>query len=137
MSNSSALSSEIVKAIVQQYFAASRATDKVKNMVACFAEDCVNYDPVEGPTLTGKTELSQFLQTVVNLFSRVELTEEFISVNGNEAAVKWTGRGMGNNGREVVFEGIDLFEVNAEGKIQSLRGYWNPMAVLMQLQGDS
>jgi steroid Delta-isomerase len=109
-----------METVIQRYFAASRGNNKVEEMAACFAEDCVIQDPVESPPMRGQTELRQFLQTIVNLFATVELTEEF-----------------GKNGREVTFEGIDVFEQNAAGKIQSLRGYWNPAAMLATLQGDS
>lgn len=135
MSTPVALPSDIVKTVVQQYFAASRSNHKVDDMIACFAEDCVCYDPAEAPALQGKAGLHQFLQGIAGIFETVELVEEFISVNGNEAAVKWTGNGIGVNGRSVTFQGIDLFEVNSDGKIQSMRGYWHPTAMVAELMG--
>jgi steroid delta-isomerase len=47
--------------------------------------------------------------------------------------VKWTGRGTGKNGRTVTFEGIDILEVNAAGKIQTIKGYWDPAAMMAEL----
>lgn len=128
------LSPETIQAVIQQYFAASRSEDKAEGMVVCFAEDTVSYDPVGAPALQGHSQLREFFQGVAALFTKVELSEDFISINGNEAAVKWTGRGIGQNGQAVTFEGIDLFEFNSEGKIQSMRAYWNPAAMLAQLQ---
>ena len=52
---------------------------------------------------------------------------------GNGAAVKWTGHGTSTSGREVNFEGIDIFEVNDDGKIQTVRAYWNPAEMIAQL----
>jgi steroid delta-isomerase len=52
----------------------------------------------------------------------------------NEVAVKWTGRGVGKNGREVTCEGIDIFEINEALKIKTLRVYWHPAALMAQLQ---
>ena len=129
------LSPETIQTLIQQYFAAISSANKVEGMVACFAEHSTSYEPVGGPALQGHAGLRQFFQGIADLFAEVELTADFISINGNEAAVKWTGRGVGKNNRAVTFEGIDLFEFNAEGKIQSLRGYWNPVAMLAQLQG--
>lgn len=135
MSTQLILSPETIQTLIQQYFAAISSADKVEGTVACFAEDSTSYDPVGGPALQGHARLRQFFQGIADLFAEVELTADFISINGNEAAVKWTGRGVGKNNRTVTFEGIDVFEFNAEGKIQSLRGYWNPVAMLTQLQG--
>jgi steroid delta-isomerase len=128
------LSTEKVHTAIAQYFAAMRGDNKVEEIVACFAADCISQDPVDAPMLKGQAEVRQFFETILALFATIELTEEFVSVHGNEAAVKWKGQGMGKNGCEVIFEGIDWFEVNAEGKIQVIRGYWNPAAMLAKLQ---
>lgn len=130
-----ALSSETIQTTVEQYFAASRSDNKVENMTACFAHDSINYDPAEGPALQGHDELRQFFQNIADLFAMIELWEEFISINGSEAAVKWRGNGLGKNGVSVAFEGIDLIEFNADGKIQSMRAYWNPSSMLETLLG--
>lgn len=124
----------MVQTLVKQYFAASRSDHKVENLVACFAEDGMSYEPAEAPALQGHAELRQFFQSMVNLFTTIGMTEVFISINGNAAAVKWKGHGLGKNGCEVTFEGIDVFQFNAEGKIQTLWGYWNPTAMLAALQ---
>ena len=63
------------------------------------------------------------------------MTADHIFLSGNRAAVKFTGRGTGKNGRQVIFEGIDVFEINQEGKIQTMWGYWDPAAMMAQLQG--
>jgi len=52
---------------------------------------------------------------------------------GNGAAVRWSGRGLSRQGRKVHFEGIDVFEVNEAGKIQTLHAYWNPAEMVAQL----
>ena len=49
--------------------------------------------------------------------------------------MKFTGHGTGKNGRQVTFEGIDVFEINQEGTIETMWGYWNPAALMAQLQG--
>ncbi|WP_427159561.1 nuclear transport factor 2 family protein [Aliinostoc sp. HNIBRCY26] len=137
MSEVAPLSPEIIQAVITQYFAATRSANKADEMVACFAEDTVSYDPVGTPAKQGHAQLHAFFQQIAALFVKVELCEEFITINGDEAAVKWTGRGIGHNGRAVTFEGIDLFEFNHEGKIQSLKAYWNPAVILAELQEGS
>jgi len=127
------MSTEIVQKAVAEYFAATRAMD-AERCVAVFAEDATSHDPVGAPAMSGHAVLREFFQGITAQFEQVGLTEEYIFINGDEAAVKWTGRGVGKNKRKVSFEGIDIIKVNAEGKIQTLHAYWNPNILMAQLQ---
>jgi steroid delta-isomerase len=118
---------------VAAYFAAIRAMD-AQAWVATMAEDAISHEP-DNPPLQGHIALGQFFQGLADTFETVGLTEEFVSIVGNQAAVKWRGQGVGKNGRAVTFEGIDLFEFNADGKIQTLYAYWDPAAMMRDLQG--
>lgn len=128
------MSTETVAKAVADYFSAIRAMDAAA-WVSTFAADGVSYDPVDGPPARGHEALRQFFEAIAGAFEKVGLFEDQVFVSGREAAVKWTGRGVGKNGREVTFEGIDVFEVNDDGKIQNLWAYWNPAAMMAQLQG--
>ncbi|MDT4896090.1 MAG: hypothetical protein QOH25_1167 [Acidobacteriota bacterium] len=128
------MSPEIISRAIKAYFAAIRAMD-AESWIATFAPDASSYDPVGAPPTTGHEALRQFFAAIVGAFEKVGLSEDHIFIAGNGAAVKWTGRGKGKNGREVRFEGIDIFELNEEGLIQTIRAYWNPAEVMMQLQG--
>jgi len=127
------MSPEIISRAVKAYFAATRAMD-AEAWIATFASDATSYDPVGAPPTVGHDALRQFFGAIVGAFERVGLTEEHIFIAGNGAAVKWTGQGKGKNGRDVRFEGIDIFELNEDGLIQTIRAYWNPAEVMMQLQ---
>lgn len=124
---------ELIQATIKQYFEATRSHDRVEAMVACFAPDSVSHDPAESPALEGHAALRQYFTHIASLFATVGLTAEFASINGSKAAVKWVGQGMSHRGRAVTFEGIDLFEFNADGKIQSLQAYWDTAALLAKL----
>ncbi len=78
--------------------------------------------------------MRQYFQQITSEFERVGLSEDFVSIAENQAAVKWTGHGVGKNGREVTFEGIDLFEMSDDGKIQTMWAYWDPTTVIAGLQ---
>jgi steroid delta-isomerase len=123
---------EIVSNAVRAYFAALRAMDQ-KAWVDTFAADAITYDPVGAPATKGHEKLAEFFQTITAAFKEVGLTEDEIFIAGNGAAVKWTGRGISKQGREVRFEGIDVFDVNEAGKIQTLHAYWNPAEMVGQL----
>jgi steroid delta-isomerase len=125
----------IIRQVVAAYFAATRAMD-LDAWLATFAPDAVDYDPVGTPPVVGHTGLRQFFQTIAGAFEKVGMTEDHVFVAGSGAAVKWTGRGVGKNGRAITFEGIDVFEVNDQGRIQKLWGYWDPARVMEELLAD-
>lgn len=128
------MSKEVIEKTVRDYFAAIRAMD-ADAWVATFAEDAISHDPVGSPPMRGHAELRRFFEGIASAFNKVGLTENHVFVCGDGAAVKWTGRGVGKNGREVTFEGIDVFQVNVQGKIQTVWAYWDLAALMTQLQG--
>jgi steroid delta-isomerase len=121
-----------ISRVVRNYFLSIRAMD-AEAFANCFAEDGTTHDPVGTPGITGREGLREFFASICKNFKSVGLTEDAVFVAGNGAAVKWTGKGTSNNGREVKFEGIDVIEVNADGKIQTVHAYWNPAEMIAQL----
>lgn len=117
---------------VRAYFLAIRAMD-AEAFANTFAEDGTTFDPVNTPGITGRDAIREFLESICKNFKSVGLTEDSVFVAGNGAAVKWTGSGTSINGSAVRFEGIDVFEVNEDGKIQTVRAYWNPAEMIGQL----
>ena len=126
------MSPEVISKAVKAYFAAIRAMDQ-QAWVNTFDEEAVSYDPVGAPPTQGHQKLGEFFQTITAAFKEVGLTEDDVFVAGNGAAVRWSGRGISKQGRKVHFEGIDVFEVNEAGKIQTLHAYWNPAEMVAQL----
>jgi steroid delta-isomerase len=127
------MSTESTPKAVSDYFAAIRAMD-VNSWLATFADDAVSQDPVGAPPMKGHAALRQFFEGIAGAFEKVGIFEDNVFTVGTEVAVKWTGRGTGKNGRDVTFEGIDIFELNDAGKIQTLRAYWQPATMMAQLQ---
>ena len=126
------ISPDRISRAVRGYFLAIRAMD-ADAFANSFAEDGTTYDPVGSPGITGRAAIRDFLISIAKNFKSVSLTEDSVFVAGNGAAVKWTGKGTSTTGKEVNFEGIDVFEVNEDGKIQTVRGYWNPAEMIAQL----
>lgn len=123
-----------VEHCVAGYFAALRAMDG-EAWLACFAADAIAHDPVGAPPNIGQAALRQYFIDASGAFECLALVEEQVFVCGQRAAVKWCGEGTGRNGRSVRFEGIDVFEFNPRGKIRQLWGYWDPAAMLAELNG--
>jgi steroid delta-isomerase len=117
---------------VRAYFLAIRAMDP-EAIANTFAEDGTTFDPVSAPGITGRNAIREFFESIYKNFKSVGLTEDSVFVAGNGAAVKWTGHGTSTNGGEVKFEGIDVIEVNDDGKIQTIHAYWNPAEMIAQL----
>jgi steroid delta-isomerase len=126
------MSPEIISKAIKTYFKALRDMDQ-QAWVNTFAADAISYDPVGALPTKGHEKLGEFFQTITAAFKEVGLTEDQVFIAGNGAAVKWTGRGVSKEGRKVRFEGIDVFEVNDAGKIQTLHAYWNPAEMVGQL----
>ena len=126
------ISPDRISRAVRGYFLAIRAMD-ADAFANSFAEDGTTYDPVGSPGITGREALREFFNSIVKNFKSVSLTEDSVFVAGNGAAVKWTGKGTSTTGKEVNFEGIDIIEVNEDGKIQTVRAYWNPAEMIAQL----
>jgi steroid delta-isomerase len=126
------ISPDKISRAVRAYFLAIRAMDP-DGFANTFAEDGITYDPVGTPGIRGRGGIRDFLESICRNFKSVALTEDSVFVAGDGAAVKWTGRGTSTNGREVKFEGIDVFEINSDGKIQTVRAFWNPAEMIAQL----
>ncbi|RCJ40698.1 ketosteroid isomerase [Nostoc minutum NIES-26] len=127
------MSHEAIETVIDAYFiniAAMNAEGWVEN----FAEDAVSYDPVNEPPTKIHEGFRQFIGQLQAVFEKLEPTTEHIFVAGNEAAVKWTMRGLSKSGKSVTFEGITIFEINAVNKIQTTRAYWNPAQMVAQLR---
>lgn len=72
---------------------------------------------------------------VLGAFEQITLTADQIFPSGNQLTAIFTGRGTGKNDKQVVFEGIDVFEINQDGTIHIMWGNWTPAAMMAQLQG--
>ena len=118
---------------VVEYFAAIRAMD-VDRCVVVFAPNAEQHDPVGAPPNIGHAAIRAFFTQIFSGFQQVGLTEDGVFVNGNSAAVKWTGKGIAHTGKSVTFEGVDVIDCNEEGKIVLVRAFWDPAPVMAALQ---
>ena len=115
-------STALARRAVAAYFAAIRAMN-VQAFVAVFADNALTFDPDTAAPVEGHEELRAFFQARRSTFETLEQVEDAAFFAHEGAAVKWTGHGIRKGGGRVFFEGIDVFEVNEEGRIQTLWTY--------------
>lgn len=121
---------------VSAYFAAisGRALDR---WLELFAEDAVSHDPVGTVPAEGRNALKEEWRMLTAPFESLTMVEESTFYCGTGAAVKWKAQGRGINTRSVVFEGITVFEMAVDGKIQTVMAYWDPAAMMIEMAGDT
>jgi steroid delta-isomerase len=124
---------ETVKATVTSLIAAIQKRD-CDAWLACFADDARNYNPVGTPPIQGHDGLRRIFDNMVGVMKDWKFTAESMFVAGNEAAVKYTATGVLKNGKMVVIDGINVYEVNEQGKVQTVRAYWHPAEVATQMK---
>jgi steroid Delta-isomerase len=126
------MSNETIRKAVNAYFTTLSAMD-ADAWLAVFAEGAIGYDP-GSPPLVGREGLGRYVRGLLESFKAFSVTPEAIFTCDSGAAVRWSARGTVMNGREVAFDGIEVFEVDAEGKIQWARAYWDPASLGAQMQ---
>ena len=123
----------IAPAAIARFYAALRANDG-EAWLATFAPDATSSDPVGTLPVTGHSSLRQFFDGLLAKFARFDgLTEDEVFVAGPGVAVRWTATGKSHAGQPVTFSGIDIFELNAAGTIQTLHAYFDLPALGAQL----
>ena len=108
---------------VEAYFEGTRSMDAVQ-WASAFAPEAVLDDPVGFPVKDTPAAILAQGAGFVNAFQQIGLFESFVHVVGNEAVVKWQGRGTTSDGAEITFDGINHFTFNEDGQITLLRGFF-------------
>jgi steroid Delta-isomerase len=127
------LTPEQVEAAVEEYFNAVGAFD-VQRYVNTFAPDGVLEDPVGTPPIQGTAALTAFITNIIAPFSEIKHKIQDINVCGNEAAVNWKLHLKTTTGKKIVIDGMGIFSFNQNGKLQSVREFWDLAAFLADLQ---
>jgi steroid delta-isomerase len=127
------VSQEIMQATITDYFEANNALD-VERFVNSFAEDAVLYYVGPNSPIAGTAAVRQVAEQSLTPFSEMKATIKRIFFAEDGAAVFYTVNMTAKNGRTATTEGIDVMEINSEGKIQSIRFYQDPEPVLALFQ---
>jgi steroid delta-isomerase len=120
-------SPEQVRAVIDDYLASFPKKDR-DAFLACFADDAKQVDPVPSPPNIGKAAIGQFWDNIAGMADKMEPELDRVHVCGNEAALVFTINARSGDGGSAI-DIVDIIEVNDDGKIASLRAYWDPAAI--------
>jgi steroid delta-isomerase len=122
-----------IEAAVEEYFASVAAFD-VPRFVNNFAPDGVLEDPVGTPPVQGTAAIAGFIGAITAPFSQIKHRIQEITVCGHEAAVNWKLHLTTTTGKKITIDGMGIFNFNQNGKLQSVREFWDLAAFQAQLQ---
>lgn len=125
---------EEIASLLTIYFD-NMAAMNAEGWLEIFAEDAVIHDPVGDPPRHVHKDSHQFFKVLSSFFETIELSKDDIFFVKNGAAVKWTMRVVAKNDRHVTAEGISIFEISDNGKIQTVSSYWDEAAMMAKLKG--
>jgi len=112
------MSVEAMQAIVNRYIQAFEQSD-INLIRDIYADDATVEDPVGSEPIKGMDAILEFYQKGLASGVKLSLTQE-IRVAGNSVAFAFDAKMP-----DMVIRPIDVFEVNAQGKVQSMRAYWS------------
>src|SRR5690242_4196467 len=109
------VSQEVILKTITAYFAANNALD-VEGFVNAFAPNASLYNAGEVSPISGQKAVRQVAEQSLIPFQKMEVQIERTFIMGNGAAVYYTGFITAKNGRRAQAAGIDVFEINDDGK---------------------
>ena len=128
-----ALTSEQIEVILEEVYNGF-ATFEVQQVVSRFAADATVEDPVGTPPMQGTQAITNHLNSFPVLFEQVKLYSLEVRVGGQEAAVKWRYRFKTKTGHTFFLDGFGVSRFNEEGKIQTLKEFFDLEYFLAELQ---
>ena len=128
------LTQDQIEAAVEEYFASIGSLD-VSRFANNFAADGVLEDPVGTPPVQGTSVIAAYFGAIISPFSEIKPKIQEVIVCGHEAAVNWKLNLTTTTGKKITIDGMGIFNFNQDGKLQSVREFWDLAAFLAQLQG--
>ena len=127
------LTPEQIEALVTEVFEKFAAFD-AQGTAALYAPDGTIEDPVGTPPVQGTQAIIAYLETFPTILNEIRVQSFDVTVAGQEAAIKWRLRFKTKNGNVFFVDGIGIFKINENGKVQSDREYFDYAYFVSQLQ---
>ena len=127
------LTPEQIEALVTDVFNKFAAFD-AQGTAALYAPDGTIEDPVGTPPVQGTQAITAYLETFPTILNEIRVQHFDVTVAGQEAAIKWRLRFKTKTGNVFFVDGIGIFKINEQGKVQSDREYFDLAYFQSQLQ---
>jgi steroid delta-isomerase len=118
------LTPEQIEAIATEMFNRFAAFD-AQGTAAMFAPDGTIEDPVGTTPIQGTQAIIAYQESSPTILDEIRIQHFDVTVAGQEAAIKWRLRFKTKTGNVFFVDGIGILKINAEGKIQSDREYFD------------
>lgn len=116
--------STALRATIDSYVEGWRNRDR-ELWSSLFAEEATLTDPVGTEPMVGKAACVGFFDKVQAMPFRFAPTVHRVAICGNEAMLAFRMEATDENGNGYFVETTDIFVLNDEAKIVSLRAYWD------------
>jgi uncharacterized protein (TIGR02246 family) len=127
------LTPEQIEAIARNMFDKFAAMD-AQGTANLFAPDGTIEDPVGTTPIQGTQAIIAYLETFPTILNEIRIQSFDVTVAGQEAALKWRLRFKTKTGNVFFVDGIGILKINADGKVQSDREYFDLAYFQAQLQ---
>lgn len=123
---------EVLNRVVDEYFRLISKFDK-ENWIKLFAEDGFIEDPLGSRPYIGHDQLGIFFKGVLRFFSEFNMKIETKQLEQDAVKVNWKTNATSYNGKNLVFNGTEVFKINDKGEIMSAQVLWDPVVIAEQL----
>jgi uncharacterized protein (TIGR02246 family) len=127
------LTPQQIEALATEMFNRFAAFD-AQGTADLFAPDGTIEDPVGTIPVQGTQAIIAYLQTFPTVLDEIRIQSFDVTVAGQEAAIKWRLRFKTKTGNVFFVDGIGILMINAEGKVQKDREYFDLAYFQSQLQ---
>ena len=127
------LTPQQIEAIVTDVFNKFAAFDAV-GTANLYAADGTIEDPVGTTPVQGTQAIIAYLETFPTILNEIRVQSFDVTVAGQEAAIKWRLRFKTKTGNVFFVDGIGIFKINEQGKVQSDRESFDFAYFQSQLQ---
>ena len=102
-------------------------------LVAQYTEDATLTNVNLPEPMTGTAGVRKFWEDYRSLFSQIHSEFSHVVVQGNEAALEWTGTGtLASNGEPIEYDGVTMLTFR-DGKVSAFRGYYDQIALTQRV----
>ncbi|NER84403.1 MAG: nuclear transport factor 2 family protein [Leptolyngbya sp. SIO1D8] len=120
--------SQYISDLGQSYFQALSFNDPgtfdVEKWIRLTDENVLSNDPWGSPAKNGHQDLRDWATGLITGFGSIDFSVNSSFVASDRVAVYWTSMAKDRDGNPFEFSGIDVLEVNDEGTVSEIEGYW-------------